>query len=115
MEPHASQLKQHIEMYLREIGIRPTTKAYQYLLFALVQLQQDTPFKNSIWELTAIYFGQTRRNVLACVRREIRHAFAGKPYRSISYRGMGIMNFPSDLLGFLRLSCMESGDEIPLY
>ena len=57
--------------YLREMGIRPSSKAYQYLLFALTQLQCGTPFQNSIWELTAIHFGQKRENVLACVRREI--------------------------------------------
>lgn len=61
--------------YLREMGIRPSSKAYQYLLFALTQLQCGTPFQNSIWELTAIHFGQKRENVLACVRREIAHAF----------------------------------------
>lgn len=60
--------------YLREMGIRPSSKAYQYLLFALTQLQCGTPFQNSIWELTAIHFGQKRENVLACVRREIAHA-----------------------------------------
>lgn len=46
--------------YLREMGIRPSSKAYQYLLFALTQLQCGTPFQNSIWELTAIHFGQKR-------------------------------------------------------
>ena len=51
--------------YLREMGIRPSSKAYQYLLFALTQLQCGTPFQNSIWELTAIHFGQKRENVLA--------------------------------------------------
>ena len=35
--------------YLREMGIRPSSKAYQYLLFALTQLQCGTPFQNSIW------------------------------------------------------------------
>ena len=48
--------------YLREMGIRPSSKAYQYLLFALTQLQCGTPFQNSIWELTAIHFGQKREN-----------------------------------------------------
>ena len=67
--------------YLREMGIRPSSKAYQYLLFALTQLQCGTPFQNSIWELTAIHFGQKRENVLACVRREIAHAFRMAPDR----------------------------------
>lgn len=61
------------------MGIRPSSKAYQYLLFALTQLQCGTPFQNSIWELTAIHFGQKRENVLACVRREIAHAFRMAP------------------------------------
>ena len=34
--------------YLREMGIRPSSKAYQYLLFALTQSQCGTPFQNSI-------------------------------------------------------------------
>ena len=55
--------------YLREMGIRPSSKAYQYLLFALTQLQCGTPFQNSIWELTAIHFGQKRENVLSVWHR----------------------------------------------
>ena len=64
------------------MGIRPSSKAYQYLLFALTQLQCGTPFQNSIWELTAIHFGQKRENVLACVRREIAQCF---PYGTGSF------------------------------
>ena len=79
MEHGNSHIEQRTRSYLENIGVRPTTKAYQYLLFALVQLQRDTPFKNTIWELTAIHFGQTRKNVLACVNREIFRAFNAKP------------------------------------
>ena len=81
--------------YLREMGIRPSSKAYQYLLFALTQLQCGTPFQNSIWELTAIHFGQKRENVLACVRREIAHAFRMAPDRFSNERVGDVPVWPS--------------------
>ena len=84
--------------YLREMGIRPSSKAYQYLLFALTQLQCGTPFQNSIWELTAIHFGQKRENVLACVRREIAHAF-----RFSNERVGDVPARPPQSMAFLRL------------
>ena len=89
--------------YLREMGIRPSSKAYQYLLFALTQLQCGTPFQNSIWELTAIHFGQKRENVLACVRREIAHAFRRAPDRFSNERVGDVPARPPQSMAFLRL------------
>ena len=82
--------------YLREMGIRPSSKAYQYLLFG-------TPFQNSIWELTAIHFGQKRENVLACVRREIAHAFRMAPDRFSNERVGDVPARPPQSMAFLRL------------
>lgn len=79
MEQQFENSSEQAALYLQHVGIRPFTKAYQYLLFALTQLQQNTPFQNTLWELTAIYFGQTQENVLACVRREISRAFRMVP------------------------------------
>ena len=81
MEHRFENGSEQAALYLQHVGIRPSTKAYQYLLFALTQQQQNAPFQNTIWELTAIYFGQTQKNVLACVRREISHAFRMAPAR----------------------------------
>ena len=75
MDQNSDVAAERAASYLIKKGIRPSSKAYQYLLFALTQLQCNTPFQNSIWELTAIHFGQKRENVLACIRREITHAF----------------------------------------
>ena len=83
--------------YLREMGIRPSSKAYQYLLFALTQLQCGTP------ELTAIHFGQKRENVLACVRREIAHAFRMAPDRFSNERVGDVPARPPQSMAFLRL------------
>lgn len=93
--------------YLREMGIRPSSKAYQYLLFALTQLQCGTPFQNSIWELTAIHFGQKRENVLACVRREINRAFRMAPGRFIDETTDIIPDQPPKGMEFLRLGLYE--------
>lgn len=60
---------------LRQLGIRTSSKGYRYLHFALTHLEQNTPFQNSIWDLTAIYFNEKRENVLSCIRREISRAF----------------------------------------
>lgn len=76
---------------------------YQYLLFALTQLQCGTPFQNSIWELTAIHFGQKRENVLACVRREIAHAFRMAPDRFSNERVGDVPARPPQSMAFLRL------------
>ena len=92
--------------YLREMGIRPSSKAYQYLLFALTQLQCGTPFQNSIWELTAIYFNQKRENVLACVRREISHAFHAAPARFSDERIDDVPARPPQSMDFLRLGVL---------
>jgi len=93
--------------YLREMGIRPSSKAYQYLLFALTQLQCGTPFQNSIWELTAIHFDQKRENVLACVRREISHAFHASPARFSDGCIGDVPARPPQSMDFLRLGLYE--------
>lgn len=98
-----NQIEQ-IGLYLRNIGIRPSVKAYQYLTFALVQLQQGTPFRESIWELTAIHFNQSRKNVLACVRREITRSFAEDPARFAYYFGEEPLKNPPSASRFLQLS-----------
>ena len=72
--------------YLREMG-----------------LQCGTPFQNSIWELTAIHFGQKRENVLACVRREIAHAFRMAPDRFSNERVGDVPARPPQSMAFLRL------------
>ena len=93
--------------YLKAMGIRASSKAYQYLLFALTQLQCGTPFQNSLWELTAIHFGQKRENVLACVRREIAHAFRMAP-DSFMDETIGIIpDQPPKVMEFLRLGLYE--------
>lgn len=98
-----NQIEQ-IGLYLRNIGIRPSVKAYQYLTFALAQLQQRTPFRESIWELTAIHFNQSRKNVLACVRREITRSFAEDPARFAYYFGEEPLKNPPSTSEFLQLS-----------
>lgn len=98
-----NQIEQ-IGLYLRNIGIRPSVKAYQYLTFALAQLQQGTPFRESIWELTAIHFNQLRKNVLACVRREITRSFAEDPARFAYYFGEEPLKNPPSASRFLQLS-----------
>ena len=115
MEHENSLIERSTKSYLENVGIRPTTKAYQYLLFALVQLQQNTPFKNTIWELTAIHFGQTHKNVLACVRREIVHACAKNPNnRSIQNERLVMIHLPTtreflyQCLGNMRFGDKES-------
>lgn len=95
---------EQIECYLRNVGIRPSAKAYQYLTFALTQLLQGTPFRESIWELTAIHFDQSRKNVLACVRRELLHSFAENPARFTSGIGACTLKKPPSTSEFLRLS-----------
>ena len=64
--------------YLREMGIRPSSKAYQY-------------------------FGQKRENVLACVRREIAHAFRMAPDRFSNERVGDVPARPPQSMAFLRL------------
>lgn len=93
-----------IELYLQNIGIRPSVKAYQYLTFALAQLQQGTPFRESIWELTAIHFNQSRKNALACVRREITRSFTKDPARFASCIGETPPKSPPSTSEFLQLS-----------
>lgn len=95
---------ERIGLYLRNIGIKPSVKAYQYLTFALVQLQQGTPFRESIWDLTAIHFNQSRKNVLACVRREITRSFAEDPARFASCIGEDPLKSPPSTSEFLQLS-----------
>lgn len=93
--------------YLQGLGVRPSTKGYQYLLFALTQLQQNTPFKNTIWDLTAIYFGQKRKNVLACVRRELSHAYEQAP-TLFFYDGDFIRHSkPEEFLRFAMVSMIQ--------
>ena len=98
-----NQIEQ-IGLYLRNIGIRSSVKADQYLTFALAQLQQGTPFRESIWELTAIHFNQSRKNVLACVRREIIRSFAEDPARFASCIGEDPLKRPPSTSEFLQLS-----------
>lgn len=95
---------EQIELYLQNIGIRPSAKAYQYLTFALTQLQQGTPFRESIWELTAIHFDQPCKNVLACVRRELSRSFAEDPARFASCIREDALKSPPSTSEFLRLS-----------
>jgi len=91
---------EQVALYLQSLGIRPSTKAYQYLLFALTQLQQGTPFQNTIWDLTSIHFSQKRKNVLSCVRRELSRAYKQEPKRFF-YEGDFI--YPAKTDEFLRL------------
>lgn len=95
---------EQIELYLQNVGIRPSAKAYHYLTFALAQLLQGTPFRESIWELTAIHFDQPRKNVLACVRRELSRSFAEDPARFESCIREDAIKSPPSTSKFLRLS-----------
>ncbi len=107
MKQRSEAAADRVASYLLEMGIRTSSKAYQYLLFALTQLQCGTPFQNSIWELTAIHFGQKRENVLACVRREINRAFHMAPDRFID-KGAGIIPGQSPkAMEFLQLGLYE--------
>lgn len=102
MNQYSDTMTGQAASYLQHMGIRPASKAYQYLLFALTQLQCGTPFQNSIWELTAIYFGEKRENVLTCVRREISCAFRQEPARFSDENGVIPVRPPRNI-EFLRL------------
>lgn len=105
MDQHANKLCKEVSLYLQSVGMRPSTKGYQYLCFALTQLLQGTPFQNTIWAVTAIHFNQTRRNVLQCVRREIRNAFTKNPERFVEKQlKSSISNAPPKIDDFLWLS-----------
>lgn len=101
MKHDLEHISEQVSLYLQHMGIRTSTKGYEYLKFALVQLRQETPFQNSIWELTAIYSNQKRENVLDYVRREISHAYQKAPKR-FSYDGD--FTSPPKNDEFLRLS-----------
>lgn len=101
MEDTLKNASERAAHYLQNLRIRPSTKGYQYLLFALTQLQNHTPFKNTIWDLTAIYFNQKRENVLACVRRELIHAYE-QALSDFYYGGDAIP--PSNPEEFLRVA-----------
>lgn len=108
MEHGCKSASQQVAHYLQSLGVRPSTKAYQYLHFALTQLQQNTPFQNTIWELTAICFEQRRKNVLACIRRELSYAYAQEPKRFF-YDGDYI--WPSNPATFLRLAVAAMNEQ----
>ena len=110
MNQQADHAAEQATLYLQQMGLRPSTKGYQYLNFALVQLLQGTPFQNTIWELTAIHFGQTRKNVMACVRREIAHAFGMGPPASIDRNRFEELLFSPKVDEFLHLSLMTISD-----
>ncbi len=107
MKEHSEAAADRAASYLIDFGIRASSKAYQYLLFALTQLQCGTPFQNSIWELTAIHFGQKRENVLACVRREINRAFRMAPDHFMDETIGIIPDQPPKAMEFLRLGLYE--------
>ena len=87
MKQQSDHAAEQAALYLQQMGLRPSTKGYLYLNFALTQLLQGTPFQNTVWELTAIHFDQKRENVMSCVRREIAHAFE---YNSVWLEQKGI-------------------------
>lgn len=100
-------VEQCVEHYLRSVGIRSSTKAYQYLRFALLQMQLGTPFEHSIWELTSIYFCQGRRNVLSCVRRELSNAFRHDPEAFSKRTGGELLEPPPSADEFLHLATWQ--------
>lgn len=112
MEHDCKSVSKQAAFCLQNLGIRPFTKGYLYLLFALTQLQQNTPFKNTIWELTAIYFGQKQKNILACVRREIGHAYGQEPGFSLYCR---FTNPPKsdEFLRFAMTMLLSSSRDVP--
>lgn len=74
------------------------------MLFALTQLQCGTPIsKLDLGANWAIHFGQKRENVLACVRREIAHAFRMAPDRFSNERVGDVPARPPQSMAFLRL------------
>lgn len=104
MSQQADHAAEQAALYLQQMGLRPSTKGYQYLNFALVQLLQGTPFQNTIWELTAIHFSQTQKNVMACVRRELHYTLKEKS-SWFTQEGISCEQRPGlDLEIFLRLS-----------
>ncbi len=93
-------------LFLKQLGIRATRRAYSYLLFALTQMQQGSPFRDTIWELTAIYFHTTRKNVMACVRRELSQAFQKAPDAFKGLTENDDLTSPPRADAFLRLACL---------
>mgnify|MGYP000383381896 CR=1 FL=1 len=104
MNQHVDMLRGEVSLYLQSMGLRPSTKGYQYLCFALIQLLQGTPFQNTIWAVTAIHFDQALHNVLRCVRREIKHAFVENPERFADNQESSTPTEPPKNAEFLRLA-----------
>lgn len=103
MKQQSDHAAEQAALYLQQMGLRSSTKGYQYLNFALTQLLQGTPFQNTIWELTAIHFGQTRKNVMACVRRELHYTLKEKS-AWLTQEEIGYEQIPTlDIETFLRL------------
>lgn len=109
MEYDLERASKRAACYLQNLGVRPSTKGYQYLLFALTQLLENTPFRNTIWALTAIYFGQKRKNVLACVRRELFRAYEQE---SSGFYYEGDFICPSDPDEFLRFALASMNQQL---
>jgi hypothetical protein len=93
-----------VGLFLQYMGIRPCRAAYIYLHFMLSLLRLGTPFRNSIWELTAIHFGRRRESVLACIRRELHRAYAAAPERFYNGDGAVIPLCPPRCQDFLRFA-----------
>ena len=112
MKQQSDHAAEQAALYLQQMGLRSSTKGYQYLNFALTQLLQGTPFQNTIWELTSIYFGQTRKNVMACVRREVLHAFQQTPFYFMGLNALADIESPptNDELLKLAVAHIRGGD-----
>lgn len=104
MKQQFDTIEQCVERYLRSVGVRPSTKAYQYLRFAMLQMQLGTPFENSIWGLTAIYFAQRKKNVLSCIRRELASAFRRDPGAFSKWTCGELLEAPPSTDAFLHLA-----------
>ena len=87
--------------YLNRMGLRPNSDGFRYLIFVINQLRRGTPFPNTYWGVTALYFGINKDDLMRAIQDEIDAAYLSEPGRFRAFKNPNLVGRAPDVDTFL--------------
>ena len=90
-----------VAAYLNHMGLRSESEGFRYLLFVINQLRRGTPFPNTYWGVTALYFGVEEKYLIRTIQNEIDAAYLSEPGRFRAFTKCSLVSRAPDVDTFL--------------
>ena len=90
-----------VAAYLSHMGLRPASDGFRFLLFVINQLRRGTPFPNTYWGVTALYFGVEEKYLMRAIQNEIDAAYLSEPGRFRAFTNPNLVGRAPDVDTFL--------------